>query len=206
MTNITLSWPATLSLRSGLRASAVRLNPRAYALLAPSLIFLATFTYWPVAQVFWQSLHQFDRGHSTFVGLGNFAALVQDVSFRHALTNNLLYALGTIVPSLILALWFAVALQQSTWFNALLRSLIFVPVLVPLVAVASLFLFIFLPASACSTITSRRSASRASIGSAIRTSRLHRSSVSRSGKTPATICCFFSPGCSRSPAKPTKSH
>lgn len=145
MTNITLSWPATLSSRSGLPASAVRLNSRAYALLAPSLIFLATFTYWPVAQVFWQSLHQFDRGHSTFVGLGNFAALVQDVSFRHALTNNLLYALGTIVPSLILALWFAVALQQSTWFNALLRSLIFVPVLVPLVAVASLFLFIFLP-------------------------------------------------------------
>ncbi len=145
MTNITLARPATFSLRRGFNSSAIKLNPRAYALLAPSLIFLATFTHWPVAQVAWQSLRQQDRGHITFVGLGNFVALIQDPSFRQALSNNLVYAVGTVVPSLFLALWFAVALQQSTWFNALLRSVIFVPVLVPLVAVASLFLFIFLP-------------------------------------------------------------
>ncbi len=36
-------------------------------------------------------------------------------------------------------------MKQSTQFNALLRSIFFLPVLVPLVAVASLFLFIFLP-------------------------------------------------------------
>jgi sn-glycerol 3-phosphate transport system permease protein len=145
MTNITLSRPAALSLRGGFNAPALKFDPRGYALLAPSLIFLATFTYWPVAQVFWQSLHHQDRGHSLFVGLGNFIAILQDPSFQHALINDLVYAVGTVVPGLILALFFAVAVQQSTWFNALLRSLIFIPVLVPLVAVASLFLFIFLP-------------------------------------------------------------
>ena len=145
MTNITLARPATISLPRGFNSSAIKFNPRAYALLAPSLVFLATFTYWPVAQVFWQSLHQQDRGHVTFVGLDNFVALAQDPSFRQALWNNLVYAVGTVIPSLVLALWFAVAVQRSSWFNALLRSLIFMPVLVPLVAVASLFLFIFLP-------------------------------------------------------------
>lgn len=145
MTHITLSRPAPMSLRSAFKPFAIRFNPRAYALLAPSLIFLGAFTYWPVAQVVWQSLHRQDRGHETFVGLQNFTATFADAGFHHALANNLLYAVGTLIPSLILALGFAVALQQSTWFNALLRSLIFVPVLVPLVAVASLFLFIFLP-------------------------------------------------------------
>jgi sn-glycerol 3-phosphate transport system permease protein len=145
MTNVTLSRPVVLSMRRGFHPFAINLNWRPYALLAPSLVFLGAFTYWPVAQVFWQSLHHEDRRDSIFVGLGNFAALAQDPAFRHALANNLLYAFGTVIPSLFLALWFAVALQQSTWFNALLRSLIFIPVLVPLVAIASLFLFIFLP-------------------------------------------------------------
>ena len=31
------------------------------ALLSPSLVFLAAFTYWPAAQVLWQSLHAGSR-------------------------------------------------------------------------------------------------------------------------------------------------
>jgi len=145
MSNITLSRPPAFSLRLGFSPAAIKLNPRAYLLLAPSLVFLGAFTYWPVAQVFWESLHQQNRSHIVYVGIQNFVALAQDPAFLHALTNNLVYAVGTVVPSLVLALWFAVAVQRSTWFNTLLRSLIFIPVLVPLVAIASLFLFIFLP-------------------------------------------------------------
>jgi sn-glycerol 3-phosphate transport system permease protein len=118
MTNIAFSRPAPLSFRRSFNPNAIKFNPRAYALLAPSLV---------------------------FVGLQNFVALAQDPSFRQALSNNLVYAVGTVIPSLVLALWFALAVQRSTWFNALLRSLFFIPVLVPLVAIASLFLFIFLP-------------------------------------------------------------
>ena len=63
----------------------------------------------------------------------------------HALFNNLVYAIGTVVPSLVIALALALVLKRSTPVNAFLRSIFFLPVLVPLVAVASLFLFIFLP-------------------------------------------------------------
>ena len=115
------------------------------ALLAPSLVFLCLFTYWPLAQVAWQSIHEDKRGQSTFVGWRNFRVLFDDPAFQHALVNNLIYAFGTVVPSLILALSFALALKQSTQLNTVLRSIFFLPVLVPLVAVASLFLFIFLP-------------------------------------------------------------
>lgn len=145
MTHISLARPAPLALSAKFNPLAVKFNVRAYFLLAPSLIFLAAFTYWPVLQVLWQSLHQEHSDHVTFVGLANFTAIFADAGFRHALVNNLIYAVGTVVPSLILALGFAIALQRSSWLNGLMRSLIFAPVLVPLIAVSSLFLFIFLP-------------------------------------------------------------
>jgi len=120
-------------------------NMLGIALLTPSLVFLCLFTYWPLAQVAWQSIHEDRRGKSIFVGVRNFRALLDDPAFQYALVNNLIYAFGTVIPSLVLALSFALALKQSTQLSTLLRSIFFLPVLVPLVAVASLFLFIFLP-------------------------------------------------------------
>jgi sn-glycerol 3-phosphate transport system permease protein len=118
---------------------------RPYALLAPSLLFLSLFTYWPVAQVLWNSVHQQGRTSTSFVGLTNYAGILADPAFRRALVNNVIYAAGTVIPSLVLALGFALALSHSSRFNSFLRSILFLPVLIPLVAAASIFLFIFLP-------------------------------------------------------------
>src|ERR1700730_9723427 len=115
------------------------------ALLAPSLFFLALFTYWPVIQVLWQSVRAEDRGTSAFVGLKNYAAIFADQAFRRALINNVIYAAGTVIPSLVLALGFALAPNRSNRLNTLLRAVLFLPVLIPMVAAASIFLFIFLP-------------------------------------------------------------
>ena len=132
--------------RAAPRGAAWRLRDlRAYALLAPSLVFLATFTYWPVVQVLWNSVHEQDKRAENFVGLKNYAAIFADASFRRACVNNLIYAAGTVMPSLVLALAFALALERSNRLNTVLRSVLFLPVLVPLVAAASIFLFIFLP-------------------------------------------------------------
>lgn len=129
-------------------AAAPRFDRRhllALALLAPSLVFLAAFTYWPVIQVLWQSVHAESRTGNAYVGLGNFAAILKDPAFRRALGNNAIYAVGTVVPSLVLALGFALSLARSHALSVTLRSIFFLPVLVPLVAAASIFLFIFLP-------------------------------------------------------------
>jgi sn-glycerol 3-phosphate transport system permease protein len=120
-----------------------------YALLAPSLLFLALFTYLPVMRVVVESLYDQPHGtgatSATFVGFGNFAKVLADPAFRQAALNNLIYALGTLIPTLVLALAFALAVQRSTRFSAVLRTVFFFPSLVPLVAAASLFFFIFLP-------------------------------------------------------------
>lgn len=122
--------------------------PRALApwlLLAPSAVFLLAFTYWPVVQVVLGSLTvQGFRGAAHW-GFDNYARLFADEHFHTAVINNLIYAAGTIVPSVVLALGFALALRESTRLTAVLRTLVVLPMLIPLVAAASLFAFIFLP-------------------------------------------------------------
>jgi sn-glycerol 3-phosphate transport system permease protein len=144
MSDLAIEKPVLARLDHGSRLALPR-NWLGVALLVPSLVFLGLFTYWPLAQVVWQSVHEETRGRQTFVGSRNFAVVFGDPAFQQALANNLVYAIGTVVPSLVLALALALVLKHSTPFNAFLRSLFFLPVLVPLVAVASLFLFIFLP-------------------------------------------------------------
>ena len=119
----------------------------AYGLLLPSLAGLALFTYAPVVQVAWDSVHarRAPGMAPSFAGLANYHAILADAAFRKAAINNLYYAVGTIIPSLLIALGLALALARSDRINNLLRAAFFMPVLVPLVAAASLFLFIFLP-------------------------------------------------------------
>jgi sn-glycerol 3-phosphate transport system permease protein len=117
----------------------------AYALLAPSAVFLLGFTYWPVVQVLAGSLTVHVFGGIAHWGVGNFSRLLADPHFTRAVQNNLIYAAGTIVPSLLLALALALGLRETTRLNATLRTLLVLPLLIPLVAAASLFVFIFLP-------------------------------------------------------------
>jgi sn-glycerol 3-phosphate transport system permease protein len=117
----------------------------AYTLLVPSAVFLLLFTYWPVAQVIRSSLTVRGFRGVAHWGLDNYSRLFADHHFSTAVVNNLLYAAGTIVPSLVLALLFAVALKETTRLTSVLRTLIALPMLIPLVAAASLFAFVFLP-------------------------------------------------------------
>jgi len=131
------------------RRSRARLARRAwpYLLLAPSLLLLVAFTYLPIVRVAWESLHDKTHGATTtlFVGLRNYSDLFADKAFVQAVINNLVYAAGTVPASMALALLFALALQRSGRVNAVMRALLLFPSMVPLVAAASLFFFIFLP-------------------------------------------------------------
>ncbi len=127
------------------RLPRLRLGP--YLLLAPALLFLATFTYWPMLQVMVLSLFETRRIGDTgaFIGLENYARMWGDADFTGALLNNLIYAAGTVIPSVVLGFLFAVALRRSGWVSNLYRAVLFFPTLMPLVAAAALFIFIFLP-------------------------------------------------------------
>jgi sn-glycerol 3-phosphate transport system permease protein len=116
-------------------------------LLLPSLVFLGAFTYWPVISVAVDSLFGRRLGEKTaeFAGVGNYLRLLADPKFGTAALNNLAYIVLTVLPSLVLALGFALLLQRSTRFTAALRALLFFPTIIPLIGAAALWTFLFLP-------------------------------------------------------------
>ena len=128
------------------RAQAVVPKRAAFWLLAPSFFLLFLFTYVPILEALMQavSLEGFG-GKRIGYGLGNFHRLFADTAFWTALSNNFVYGLGTVAPSLVLAVVLGVVLQEATWLNAMLRTVIVFPVVLPLVAVATLFAFVLMP-------------------------------------------------------------
>jgi len=132
--------------RLAFRASLAR-RLRPWVLLAPSLLGLALFTYWPVLSVAVDSFYARRLGTrgTVFVGFGNYANLLADSKFAAAALNNFVYILATVVPSLVLALAFALLLRRSSAYNRALRALLFFPTVVPLIAAAALWTFLFLP-------------------------------------------------------------
>ena len=115
-------------------------------LLAPSLFLLFLFTYVPILQALMQAvtLEGFG-GKFTGYGLGNFHKLFADAGFWKAVSNNAVYGIGTVAPSIALAVVLGVALQEATRLNAVIRTVIVFPVVLPLVAVATLFAFVLMP-------------------------------------------------------------
>src|SRR5437588_55041 len=105
------------------------LQVRPYLLLLPSLVFLVLFTFFPVIEVAWASLFRTAYGQrsGSFVGFDNYLRVLQDGAFRNAFLNNVLYALGTIVPSLVIALFLALLLNDSSRLKAAIRALVFLP-------------------------------------------------------------------------------
>lgn len=149
MTSIATHAPSLSADRRKRRTLRTRLTRRVwpYLLLAPSLLLLAAFTYLPIVRVVWDSLHNKVHGTTAtlFVGLRNYTDLFADKAFVQSVINNLVYAVGTVPLSMALALLFALALQRSGRINSVMRALLLFPSMVPLVAAASLFFFIFLP-------------------------------------------------------------
>lgn len=118
-----------------------------YLLLLPALVFLLAFTHYPALATLRDSLYQPAHGTtpSAFVGGENYRNIFSDDVFRQSLINNLKYALITIPLALVLALLMALAVNRQMKGKALARMVFFMPSLLPMVAVANLWLFFYSP-------------------------------------------------------------
>ncbi len=118
-----------------------------WLLLLPAFALLALFTHWPVLGTMWDSVHATPKGGrpAPFVGLENYQVMMADEVFWRSLWNNLGYALGTVPISIalaiVMALWVNSAMRGRTW----LRMAFFTPTILPMIAVANIWLFFFTP-------------------------------------------------------------
>ncbi|GED28242.1 ABC transporter permease [Brevibacillus agri] len=124
-----------------------KVNMYAWLLLLPSLIFLLLFTFYPVWQTVILSFHQADLGSPEpfFNGVDNYKQMLEDDVFWKVLTNNLWFALGTVPTSVALALGMALFANKALRGKSFVRTAYFYPTVVPMIAVANIWLFIYTP-------------------------------------------------------------
>ncbi|SMF73748.1 carbohydrate ABC transporter membrane protein 1, CUT1 family [Tistlia consotensis] len=129
------------------RAAAGQGGLAGWLLLLPAAVLLAAFTHYPAVATFLHSLYSTPRGSrpAHFVGLDNYQAMIQDPVFWQSLWNNAVYALGTIPAAIALALVMALWVNGRIRGRGLLRLAYFTPTVLPMIAVANIWLFFYTP-------------------------------------------------------------
>ena len=119
----------------------------AWLLLAPAMVLLVLFTHYPAFANLWHSFLSTPKGSrpAVWVGADNYAQLLEDPIFWQALQNNFWYALGTIPVSIALALLMAVWVHGKIAGRGFLRLAYFTPTVLPMIAVANIWLFFYTP-------------------------------------------------------------
>jgi sn-glycerol 3-phosphate transport system permease protein len=122
-------------------------NIHGWLLLLPAVVLLVAFTHYPAAATVLHSFFSTPKAGSpaAWVGLDNYQAMVDDPVFWQALANNLWFALGTIPVSIGLAMLMAVWVNGKLAGRAFLRMAFFTPTVLPMIAVANIWLFFYTP-------------------------------------------------------------
>ncbi len=114
------------------------------AIIVPTLAILAVFRFYPMLQALYLSLTAYDLVHPPkYIGLANFASLLQDPLFLRSARVSLAYVCFSVVPVLPLSLGLAWLFNQSVWVKNVLRSAIFMPVVMPAVVMAVVWTFMY---------------------------------------------------------------
>jgi len=118
-----------------------------WLLLLPAAALLALFTHYPALATLWHSFQSTPKAGrpAAWVGLDNYRQLADDPIFWQALANNLWFALGTIPASIALALLMAVWVNGLLPGRGILRLAYFTPTVLPMIAVANIWLFFYTP-------------------------------------------------------------
>ena len=118
-----------------------------WLLLLPAAALLALFTHYPAVATLWHSFFSTPKSAraAAYVGIDNYQQLIDDPVFWQALSNNLWFAAGTIPLSIMLALLMAVWVNGKIAGRGFLRLAYFTPTVMPMIAVANIWLFFYTP-------------------------------------------------------------
>ncbi len=112
--------------------------------ISPWIIGFSVFILLPVIMSAYLSFCTFDGvRRPIFTGLENLSTLIADPRFWKVLKNTAIYAAVSLPVGTVLAITIAILLNQRVPGRALWRAMIFVPTLVPLVASAMIWMWMF---------------------------------------------------------------
>lgn len=115
----------------------------------PALVAYVVFLVSPAVQSIWISLTNWNGISPTkvFVGLDNYAQIFQDSTALLAMRNNVVWTIVTIAVPMLLGLLLAVALNGATLLKPFLRTVFYMPAVMPLVAIATIWSWLYDPSN-----------------------------------------------------------
>ncbi|MEV6109928.1 sugar ABC transporter permease [Streptomyces sp. NPDC051940] len=118
-----------------------------YLFVSPWVIGFLVFMFGPMIASVYYSMTDWDSfTPPTWVGLDNYTRLLtDDPRFWNALWHTCYYAAVSVPLGLVIGLWLANLLNKQVRARKLLRTLIYLPTLVPLVATAMIFKMVLAP-------------------------------------------------------------
>lgn len=124
------------------------LRTRSFVALAllPAVLIFVVFAIIPII---WSMYYGFfdwkGLGSAKFIGFKNYEMMLQDPIFWRALKNNLILVVSAIVGQVPIALLLALLLLKNSFFNRIIRSAVFMPMVLSTVVVGLIWGYIYNP-------------------------------------------------------------
>ncbi|MEU0475024.1 carbohydrate ABC transporter permease [Streptomyces olivaceus] len=134
--------------RSAWRSRLWRFDDKAspYAYIAPFFLIFGAFGLYPLIYTGWIALHRVEMtslDQSEWVGLDNFATILQDSEFWTAVSNTFLIGVISTVPQLMVALGLAHLLNYKLRASTFWRTIILTPYATSVATAALVFALVF---------------------------------------------------------------
>src|SRR5207245_266632 len=108
-----------------------------YALIAPVALFLTALVAYPFLSAIYLSLTEKIVGYPAhFVGLKNYATLLESGRFRAVAWNSFVFTAASIAVKLVIGISMALALNNVVRANQFIRGILLLPWVIPTVVIA----------------------------------------------------------------------
>ena len=129
------------------RSLANRATP--YLFLAPALVVLAFGLLYPIAYMAYASFLDWSPsqriGEAEFVGLRNYAGLLDDPNFRESLRVTLVFAAAVVSIEMVLGVGLALLLDRQIRGMSLLRTVFILPMMIAPIVVGLIWRYMYHP-------------------------------------------------------------
>ncbi len=133
--------------RSAARGARFRLPGvlTSYLFISPWLTIFLAFSLIPLLHSFVLSFSRYNLLSSeiSFVGFRNFWEVLQEPDFLQAMWNTLIFTLGTIPPTMALAMFAAVLINTRIPFKRLYQAGLFLPVATSVIVICMIFSYLY---------------------------------------------------------------
>ena len=118
-----------------------------WLLVLPAVFMISLFTHYPIISNVFHSLYSMGTvtRPEAFIGLDNYRFLMDDDIFWKVLKNNFIYSMCTVPFSIAMALGMALLINRNIKGRSLVRMSFFTPTVLPMIAVANIWLFFYTP-------------------------------------------------------------